>query len=73
MFARETLKFGKFFFDKCPCSKTGVLVFEQGDLSRKNCQVAKLVRVDDATKMARNPVAGYEQQRKAGPTRASFT
>ena len=36
---------------------TGVFVqnlackfFEQGDLSRKNCQVSKLVRVDDATR-----------------------
>ena len=26
------------------------LVFEQGDLSRKNCLVAELVRVDDATR-----------------------
>ena len=25
-----------FFLDKCPCSKTGMLVFEQGHLSRKN-------------------------------------
>ena len=44
------MKFGKFVHDKRPCSKTGVLVFEQGDLSKKNCQVAKLVRVDDTTR-----------------------
>ena len=25
-----------FFLDKCPCSKTSILVFEQGHLSRKN-------------------------------------
>ena len=25
-----------FFLDKCPCSKTSMLVFEQGHLSRKN-------------------------------------
>ena len=29
-------KYDKFFFDKCPCSKTSMLVFEQGHLSRKN-------------------------------------
>ena len=29
-------KYDKFFLDKCPCSKTGMLVFEQGNLSRKN-------------------------------------
>ena len=27
-----------------------MLVFEQGDLSRKNCQVAKLVHLDDAAR-----------------------
>ena len=29
-------KYDKFFLDKCPCSKTCMLVFEQGHLSRKN-------------------------------------
>ena len=29
-------KYDKFFLDKCPCSKTGMLVFEQGNFSRKN-------------------------------------
>ena len=29
-------KCDKFFLDKCPCSKTSMLVFEQGHLSRKN-------------------------------------
>ena len=29
-------KYDKFFLDKCPCSKTGMLGFEQGNLSRKN-------------------------------------
>ena len=28
-------KYDKFFLDKCPCSKTSMLVFEQGYLSRK--------------------------------------
>ena len=31
-------KYDKFFLDKCPCSKTSMLVFEQGHLSRKNVQ-----------------------------------
>ena len=31
-------------------TSTGVLVFAQGDLSRKTCQVGKLVRVDDGTR-----------------------
>ena len=29
-------KYDKFFLDKCPCSKTCMLVFEQGHLSWKN-------------------------------------
>ena len=29
-------KYDKFFLDKYPCSKTSMLVFEQGRLSRKN-------------------------------------
>ena len=29
-------KYVKFFLDKCPCSKTSMLVFEHGHLSRKN-------------------------------------
>ena len=29
-------KYDNFFLDKCPCSETGMLVFEQGHLSRKN-------------------------------------
>ena len=29
-------KYDKFFLDKCPCSKTSMLVFEQGHFSRKN-------------------------------------
>ena len=29
-------KYDKFFLDKYPCSKTSMLVFEQGHLSRKN-------------------------------------
>ena len=27
-------KYDKFFLDKCPCSKTSMLVYEQGHLSR---------------------------------------
>ena len=29
-------KCDNFFHNKCPCSKTSMLVFEQGHLSRKN-------------------------------------
>jgi len=29
-------KYDTFFHDKCPCSKTSMLVFEQGHLSWKN-------------------------------------
>ena len=29
-------KYDKFYRDKCPCSKTSMLVFEQGNLSWKN-------------------------------------
>ena len=46
-------KYGKFFLDKCPCSKTSLLVFEQGHfprtifasvnyLSRKTCHFVHL-------------------------------
>jgi len=31
-------KYDKFFLDKCPCSKTSMLVFDQGHLSRKTFQ-----------------------------------
>ena len=36
----------KFFLDKCPCSKTSMLVFEQGHLSRKNLSRAIFASVN---------------------------
>ena len=39
-------KYDNFFHDKYPCSKTNMLVFEQGHLSRKNLSRAILARVN---------------------------
>ena len=39
-------KYDKFFLDKYPCSKTSMLVFEQGHLSRKNLSRAILASVN---------------------------
>ena len=42
-------KYDKFFLDKCPCSKTSMLVFEQGHLSRKNLSRAIFASVNYLT------------------------
>ena len=39
-------KYDKFFLDKCPCSKTSMLVFEQGNLLRKNLSRAVFASVN---------------------------
>ena len=39
-------KYDKFFLDKCPCSKTSMLVFKQGHLSRKNLSRAIFASVN---------------------------
>ena len=39
-------KYDKFFLDKYPCSKTSVLVFEQGHLSMKNLSLAIFASVN---------------------------
>ena len=39
-------KYDNFFLDKYPCSKTNMLVFEQGHLSRKNLSKAIFARVN---------------------------
>ena len=38
--------YDKFFLDKCPCSKTSMLVFEQGHLSWKNLSRAIFASVN---------------------------